>query len=375
MNMSLDAPEHADYKWAVTLNRYPLRLLGLWPPENNREESFLEKLRAPVIFVLMQIFLIFPLGCMLLLRSQGLMMYLENFGYFIPCMISVLKFVIMYRHKTKFIPILKMMANDWEKPKTDVERNVMLQRAAISRTFMKFCYSTFGPILFTMTVLPKLGISYRLTTDETAVFPFPSYYIIDVSHSPYYEIIYASQLIVMLATAFCYLGFDAFYGTVILHITAQLENLQARLVSINSSDHFHYDLTNIVIDHIRLSSAVDVVENTYMLLLLVLLVYFGVFNCVYIFEIVFALTDKSHSDSAGIYYQITAYINTLAQMTLYCIAGQLLTTQSEGMFFAAYECNWTNLEPNKAKNLIFIMLHIIVIGKSIVRRITNIIRF
>ncbi|XP_078047711.1 odorant receptor 10a-like isoform X4 [Augochlora pura] len=314
MNMSLDAPEHADYKWAVTLNRYPLRLLGLWPPENNREESFLEKLRAPVIFVLMQIFLIFPLGCMLLLRSQGLMMYLENFGYFIPCMISVLKFVIMYRHKTKFIPILKMMANDWEKPKTDVERNVMLQRAAISRTFMKFCYSTFGPILFTMTVLPKL------------------------------------------ATAFCYLGFDAFYGTVILHITAQLENLQARLVSINSSDHFHYDLTNIVIDHIRLSSAVDVVENTYMLLLLVLLVYFGVFNCVYIFEIVFALTDKSHSDSAGIYYQITAYINTLAQMTLYCIAGQLLTTQSEGMFFAAYECNWTNLEPNKAKNLIFIMV-------------------
>ncbi|XP_078047720.1 odorant receptor 10a-like isoform X5 [Augochlora pura] len=258
MNMSLDAPEHADYKWAVTLNRYPLRLLGLWPPENNREESFLEKLRAPVIFVLMQIFLIFPLGCMLLLRSQGLMMYLENFGYFIPCMISVLKFVIMYRHKT--------------------------------------------------------------------------------------------------TTAFCYLGFDAFYGTVILHITAQLENLQARLVSINSSDHFHYDLTNIVIDHIRLSSAVDVVENTYMLLLLVLLVYFGVFNCVYIFEIVFALTDKSHSDSAGIYYQITAYINTLAQMTLYCIAGQLLTTQSEGMFFAAYECNWTNLEPNKAKNLIFIMV-------------------
>nr|XP_033322822.1 odorant receptor coreceptor-like [Megalopta genalis] len=97
-------------------------------------------------------------------------------------------------------------------------------------------------------------------------------------------------------------------------------------------------------------------ENTYMLLLLVLLIYFGVFNCVYIFEIVFALTGKSKSDSVGIYYYIGSYVNTLAQMTLYCVAGQLLTTQSEGMFDAAYGCNWTNLEPNEAKNLVLIML-------------------
>ncbi|XP_076377076.1 odorant receptor 22b isoform X2 [Megalopta genalis] len=314
MNMSLEAPEQADYKWAVTLNRYPLWLLGLWPPENNRGESLLDKLRAPVIFIFIQIFLIFPLGCVLLLQSQGLMMCLENIGYFTPCMISMMKFVIMYRNKTNFIPLLKMMASDWEKPKTDIERDVMIKRAAISRTFMKFCYSTFGPILFTMTVLPKL------------------------------------------ATAFCYLGFDVFYGTVILHITAQLENLQTRLASIKSSDRFDHDLADIVMDHTRLSSAVDIMENTYMLLLLVLLIYFGVFNCVYIFEIVFALTGKGKFDSAGIYYYVGSYVNTLAQMTLYCVAGQLLTTQSEGMFDAAYGCNWTNLEPNEAKNLVLIML-------------------
>ncbi|XP_076643759.1 odorant receptor 30a-like [Halictus rubicundus] len=356
MNMSSRSSEHPDYKWAVSLNRYPLKLLGLWPPEDNREERLSDKLRAPVIFILMNVFLVFPSACMLLLKSNGFMMYLENTGYFIPCVISMMKFVTMYKNKTNLVPLLNMMANDWEHSKTDIERDTMIRCASVSRVFMKFCFAMFGPIFFTITILPKLGISYRMATNESAVFPLPTYYIVDVSHSPYFEIVYALQLIIVLATSFCYLGVDAFFGTIVLHITAQLEILQTRLTSIDSSDQFDHSLVDVVMDHIRLASAVDVMENTYMLLLLVLLLYFCAFNCVYIFEIVFALTGKGKSDSAGIYFYVGAYTNTLAQMALYCLAGQLLTTQSEGIYNAVYECNWTDLESNKARNLILIMV-------------------
>ncbi|XP_076287581.1 uncharacterized protein LOC143212556 [Lasioglossum baleicum] len=337
-----------DYKWAVTMNRYPLKLLGLWPPENNREESLLDKLRALVFFILMNVILVFPLACMVLLKSTDFMMYLEYTGYLIPCVISVMKFVIMYSNKTSeysesclgsmlnsdyLVPLLNMMANDWENLKTDIERDMMKRRVSISRAIMKFCYATFGPIIFTMTVLPKLGISYLMATNESAMFPLPTYYVVDVSHSPYFEILYAIQLIIMLATAFCYLGVDAFFGTVVLHITAQLEILHTRLTNIHSSDQFEHALMDVVMNHIRLSryitaslyslflyrtfeSAVEVIENTYMLLLLVLLLYFGIFNCVYIFEIVY----------------------------------------SEGIYDAAYECNWTDLKSNEARNLILIMV-------------------
>ncbi|KZC05383.1 Odorant receptor Or2 [Dufourea novaeangliae] len=249
-----------------------------------------------------------------------------------------------------------MMEDDWRVAKTDAERDVMIQRARIGQTFAKFCFTAAALLTFTIIFLQKLGIPLRHTTKETKMFVFSTYYIIDVSGSPYYEIIYVLQIISVFAIVYAYLGVDIFFGMLVLHISAQLENLQTRLADIKASNRFERVLKDIVMHHTRLIRAVNVIENTYTLLLFMLLLYFGAFNCFSITQIIGIITAKGDYPISVLYFQAGCYINTVAQTSLYCIAGQLLATQSEGVYEAAYNCEWLKLKPKDARNLILIMI-------------------
>ncbi|KZC04282.1 Odorant receptor Or2 [Dufourea novaeangliae] len=248
-----------------------------------------------------------------------------------------------------------MMEDDWKKPKMNAEREVMIQHARIARAFVSLSYALVSWAAIALIFLPKLGMPLRHSTKETEMFLLPTYYIIDISRSPYVEIIYVLQLITALMVACCYVGVDSFFGLLVLHISAQLENLQTRLANIKTSTHFDRVLKDTVMDHTRLIRAVDVIENTYMLLLLILLTNFGIFSCLSIFEIVTVINGKDNYSKSILYLQLPSYINTFLQTCLYCIAGQLLVTQSEGVYEAAYDCEWLNLKPKDAKNLILIM--------------------
>lgn len=145
-----------------------------------------------------------------------------------------------------------MIADDWAKSKTDIERNVMIRRARIGRAFNIFGYTFSSISLMSMLILPKFGIYLRYTTNGTDLFPLPTYYIYDVSQSPYYEIIFVVQMITILTTISCYLGVDNFFGILILHICGQFENLQTRLANIKESENYDRILTTILLDHTRL---------------------------------------------------------------------------------------------------------------------------
>lgn len=104
-------------------------------------------------------------------------------------------------------------------------------------------------------ILPRFGITIRYVTNETdakKLFPLPSYYIFDVSETPYFEIMYALQSISLLIAAFCYAGVDNFFGILILHICGQLTNLRFQLANIKESEASNFILIAIVKDHIRL---------------------------------------------------------------------------------------------------------------------------
>ncbi|KZC05408.1 Odorant receptor Or2 [Dufourea novaeangliae] len=249
-----------------------------------------------------------------------------------------------------------MMENDWNEPKTDAERNVMIQYAGIARKFAKFCHGAIVFLTFTLLFLQKLGMPVRHTTKETEMFIFSTYYVIDVSRRPYFQIILILQLISLFAQIYAYVGVDIFFGMLVLHISAQLENLRTRLLNIKTSNRFDRVLMDTVMRHTRLIRAVDVIENTYTLLLLMLLLYFGLFNCLCIFEIITIINGKDNYSASVLYFQLGSYINTCVQTSLYCITGQFLATQSERVYEAVYDCEWLNLKPKDAKNLILIMM-------------------
>ncbi|CAK9799546.1 Odorant receptor 30a [Anthophora plagiata] len=349
----------SDYEWAVELNRSSMRVIGLWPEEERSgRKKFLAKLHRTAVFLMITVACTVPCFCSLIRHCDDLMAVIDNLGYSIPFLITSMKYIVVSGKKEVLLPIVNMVAEDWAKLKTDLERDVMMQRIRVARTVNIVGYMLIFIVIVLMLVLPRIGISIRYVTNETDVrkiFPLPSYYIYDVSQSPYFEITFLAQMAGTVLGALCYIGVDNFFGILILHICGQLENLRTRLANTKQLETFDRILVTTVEDHIRLIRAVDAIEYTFTLLVLVLLLYFGTFSCIYGLLFLTIIVEKEQFSLLRVIYLVCIFLNTLLQTSFYCIAGQILVSQSEGVYDAAYECEWLNLKSNKAKGLILIM--------------------
>ncbi|CAL7946692.1 unnamed protein product [Xylocopa violacea] len=177
-----------------------------------------------------------PCLCDLIKQCDNLIAVINNLGYSIPLMITVMKYIVVFKKKKVLLPIVNMIAEDWAKLKTEFEEAVMVRRARVARAINIFGYTLISIMMSLMTILPRFGVTLRYVTNGT-------------------DILVESEQISMLRVAFL-------MGT---------------------------------------------------------------------------------------------FVNTFVQTSLYCMAGQILVSQAEGVYNAAYKCEWTNLKSNKAKKLILIM--------------------
>ncbi|XP_070170263.1 odorant receptor 30a-like isoform X7 [Polyergus mexicanus] len=100
----------------------------------------------------------------------------------------------------------------------------------------------------------------------------------------------------------------------------------------------------------------NIVESTFTLLLLGLLLYFGTVFCLYGFLIVAVLTEGKKMSMIRLIYLISIVLNVGGHMCLYCVVSEILIAQCEGVYHAAYDHKWYTLEPKQAKSLIMIMI-------------------
>ncbi|XP_076668207.1 odorant receptor 10-like [Andrena cerasifolii] len=256
-----------------------------------------------------------------------------------------------------------MIAEDWAKAKTDAEKGVMIRRARIGRVFTGFFYACTFFLLLWLLVVPRFGFKTRYFTNETDVrrsFPIPTYYPRDISQSPYFEIVLAAQTVTIAITILCYTGVDNFFGMLILHICGQLENLRTRLATIKEPERFERALAATVNDHTRLIRAIDAIEETFTILLLVVLIYLAAFACIFGLLIITVSKEIIVLEGGDIPLMWLLCLscnlaNTVFQTSLYCAAGQILESQSESVYHAVFECEWLNLKPNQARSLIMVM--------------------
>lgn len=151
--------------------------------------------------------------------------------------------------------VLNTIANDWLKAKTDRELHVMMKHAQSARiiTIFGFYFMTVGFSL--LTFLPCFGTSMRYMTNMTdpiKILPLQTYYIYDKNQSPYYELTFIGQSLLLLMAAISYTGIDNLFGLLVFHLCGQLENLKEQLNNIKQFKSFNGGLAVIVKDHIRL---------------------------------------------------------------------------------------------------------------------------
>ncbi|XP_011051838.1 PREDICTED: uncharacterized protein LOC105144558, partial [Acromyrmex echinatior] len=258
------------------------------------------------------------------------------------------------------LPIIKMMAEDWVTLKLDTERNVMMKRARTARLIV-ICGYVLMILAFTVIIIfPCFGVPFRrLTnlTDRDKPLPLQTYYFYDTDKSPQFELTLVIQAITIFLAAVTYTSVDAFLGLTILHICGQLENYRSRLVNLVSCKDFNNALRSNVIAHLRLIRFASKIEDTFTLMMLGLVFYFGIVFCLYGFLLLTVVTDDETSGIpfSQILYAIVGITSLLTHTFLYCGAGELITEQCEAIYRTLNDLEWYKLESKKARCLILLM--------------------
>ncbi|KAG5321777.1 OR13A protein, partial [Acromyrmex heyeri] len=355
-----------------------LKIVGLWPQESkNQHEELLSKVQF-LLNIIMLIFVLAIPALVSLIRVWGdMILMIDNLQYTLPLLITMLKVFIMWYKKEALSPLINMIVNDWIKVKMEEERIVMLKQAKIVR-LLAVCgiLMILSTMLITVLSFPfarTLRHVTNLTDPIGKPLPIQSYYLHDVSSSPKYELTYLIQTIALTTSGLSYTAVDSFLGLLILHVCGQIENLHLRLLNLGKDSNFKAVLKYNVKDHIRLNRSIETIDNTFNLMLLGLLFFFGILFCLHGFLIVSIVNRGGHLSILQLVWYTTATICVLMHMCLYCAVGELLVSQnpliinksfhneinfsqSEKIHRATYEYVWYTLEPKAARNLTLIML-------------------
>ncbi|XP_067205196.1 odorant receptor 43a-like isoform X2 [Linepithema humile] len=326
---------YADFEWAVQLNRFSLKMIGLWPKETgSSQEKLFSNLRFSCVIIVITCVCTTP-SLYLLLKVWGDMMaMIDNILFTLPLLSLTMKLFIMWWKKETLSSLMTMIVHDWVKSKSRDERDIMMRRAQDARLIITFSYIVMGLSLTILIVTSIFG--YTL--------------------SPQFELTFFIQCITLLMVALSYTGTDNFLGLLIFHICGQLENLTNRLYRMRKSTNFIAALRNNVMDHIRLIRSVAMIEDTFTLTLLQLFLYFGIMFCIYGFLVVTVIFEEKNVSLKRVIFLILVICTAFTHMCLYCAAGELLVMKYEKVYNAVCECKWYTLETAEAKSLIFLLL-------------------
>ncbi|XP_067205197.1 odorant receptor 43a-like [Linepithema humile] len=351
---------YADFEWAVQLNRFSLKIIGLWPEETgSSQEKLFSNLRFLCVIIVITCVCTTP-SLYLLLKVWGDMMaMIDNILFTLPLLSLSMKLFIMWWKKETLSSLMTMIVHDWVKSKSRDERDIMMRRAQNARLIITFSYIITGLSVTVLIVTSIFGYTVRHVTNVTNAsrpLPLQAYYIYDTSVSPQFELTFFIQCIALLMIGLSYPGTDNFLGLLIFHICGQLENLTNRLYRMRKSTNFIAALRNNVMDHIRLLRSVAMIEDTFTLTLLQLFLYFGIMFCTYGFLVVTVIFEEKNVSLKRAIFLISVICTAFTNMCLYCAAGELLVIKYEKIYNAVYECKWYTLETAEAKSLIFLLL-------------------
>ncbi|XP_039312099.1 odorant receptor 43a isoform X2 [Solenopsis invicta] len=337
-----------------------LKIIGLWPEQNRKQyKEFFSKFRMLFNATAIVFILIIPALAQLINVWGDMIQIIDNLQFTLPFLVTILKVFIMWYKKADLLLLTNKIIKDWTRVKMDKERNVMLKKARITRLILKV-----GVFVTVLAVFSKLSSVFfkeyiwhvnNLTNHERSL-PFPTYNWYDVTSSPKYELTYLAQTIGAIAVAVTYVAVDNFLGLLILHICGQMENLNLRLLNLGKHPDFKAVLKYNIKDHIRLIRSVEIIDDSFNLLLLAVICYFSILFSLFGFLVLTAFNQDTQLSIAQMSWYFFAGGSLLMHTCLYCAVGEHLVNKSEEVHSATYECEWYTLEPKAVRNLAVIMV-------------------
>ncbi|XP_011501707.1 PREDICTED: uncharacterized protein LOC105365290 [Ceratosolen solmsi marchali] len=353
--------------WAVGLNRFGLKVMGVWPiNEDNESKSFFTELRVPCMILIMFIFIILPQMFGLVMIINDIELVINNLmTNFTACLCCVKLFFIWY-NKIELQPVVQSMIIDWERPKKKWEVEIMKQKAFWMRNFIIFDYISLAICYLGFATGPLIGFDMRLISNitdyESHHLAIQSYYPYDYNRSPHFELTHITQIIGGFFMSMSMNIPDHYFGTLVFHTSAQFLILNSNITDfiqqndgiLGNTNDIDKKLRIFIERHAYLMRTIAVLEKSFTFIIASQIFLMTVLVCCTGIIILNLLEYKC------ITVQIIVLGGTLINQMLHTFfdffASESLATSSSDIFFNIYNSCWYILPKRIIRSFILIMI-------------------
>ncbi|XP_032689587.1 uncharacterized protein LOC116852907 isoform X2 [Odontomachus brunneus] len=349
-----------DINYTYNLNRFILRLMGIWP-YTNMNSWILRKMEKVLIFGF-YVLLFFELTSMLLyvlMVLKGTRARIKLTAAVLFTIVSILKYSNLLYVKNQMRSYMAHIEKDFQSVVSPTTRNTMLFHVRTGRRLFILCsIFMYGAGMTYRTLIP-LSRGKIITAQNITIRPLPSpaYYIVfDPQISPVYEIVFFVQLFTGLfkytiTVAAC--GIAALFS---MHVVAQLDILMVLMNNLTNEHELgdvNRKLSVIVKHQIRTRNLLHMVQSIiqYSSLLEVMTCTFML--CLVIYYVIMEWED---SNAIATCTYVISVISMTFNIFVYCFIGEQLSEKGDQVALTAATLDWHVLPESKARALILIML-------------------
>ncbi|XP_017766921.1 PREDICTED: odorant receptor 49b-like [Eufriesea mexicana] len=356
---------------SIILTSFLMKIVGLWLADNRNQQRYRN---FALIYTAGTLCITVCIGCRDIYYTWG------NFAdcIFISCnnlyvMIVVLKVSVLFAHKTEFFKLITFTQENFWRPSYDPHEQLILSNCkrfcTIIIVFINICVQ--GTCAGYM-VTPIMVNKERNETDRQL--PFNLWLDFPVSLSPYFEILFALEIICVYHIGVCYICFDNLLCILNLHVSSQFRILQYRLryldraiedqIGDEESDtklsryenEYSMKLKSCVRHHQTLMDYCKNLEDIFTIIILGQVLFLAIIICLVGFQLFVINAHPSRKVSL-----ICNFVATLCQLVMFTYSCDDLMRQSASISSIIFSGPWTNLPMNKIgshmrRNLIFIIM-------------------
>ncbi|XP_032689590.1 uncharacterized protein LOC116852908 [Odontomachus brunneus] len=349
-----------DINYTYKLNRFVLRLLGIWPYTNT--SFWILRILEKVLIFGFYVLLFFELTSILLyvlMVLKGTRARIKLSAAVLFTIVSILKYSNLLYVKNQMRSCMAYVEKDFQSVTSPFARNTMLFYTRIGRRLFILCgIFLYGSGMTYRTIIPlargKIVTAQNITI---RLLPVPAYYVLfDPQISPAYEIVFFVQFFTGLfkytiTVAAC--GIAALFS---MHIVAQLDILMILMNNL-TNEHELGDVNrklSVIVEHqirtrnllhmvqsvIQFSSLLEVMTCTFML-------------CLIIYYVIMEWED---SNTIVMYTYVISLISMTFNIFVYCFIGEQLSEKGDQVALTAATLDWHVFPEAEARALILIML-------------------
>nr|AXM05137.1 odorant receptor [Campoletis chlorideae] len=351
----------ADVEYAIQMNRWLLKPLGVWPPIFHENLSISGKLMSRVLVISTTFllgFIILPGSLYTFIKEKKTEVRVKLIGALSFCVMSIFKYISLLTGHHEIGNCIEHIVNDWRCVENPRDRDTMLSHAFFGRYGTVLCaFFMYGGGLFYAIVMPLLRGAIFIPEANLTIRPlaYPSYYLFfDPQTKPFYEIVFATHcccafVMHSIATAGCGLGV-----LFVMHACGQLEILVTwlnALVESHSKDISTLDggIAKIISQHVRVLRFITSTEKVLRNICLVEMAGCTLNLCLLGH---YFLLEWEQSDAIAILTYTILLASFTFNILLFCYIGELLTEECEKIGETTYMIDWYRLPPKKSSGLI-----------------------